>query len=135
MKKVKIKLDKDRHLNFSIQAWHESEKKLKKSCGKSDIAEIFNSGDFKSIAIVLWAGLIWEDPSLKPEYLMTVLAGMKKGALKTAGKKLKKALAIFYKDMNEKNKTAEKLTAELNKLDAEIGDIKSRPKLTTVKKR
>lgn len=65
IKAVPVMLDKERNIRFDLNAFAE----LEEATGKTltDSIDDIGKGSLKTVRTVLWAGLVWEDPTLTPQ--------------------------------------------------------------------
>jgi hypothetical protein len=64
-----IQLDKSRNFRYGMKAISIIEKKLKKNISKID----FDDLSMEDTAIIIWSGLVHEDPKLTPEKVMDLV--------------------------------------------------------------
>lgn len=67
-----ITLDKARNVRFGMKALSMIEKKMGKPLAKLDLSEL----TIEDLMVVIWAGLVWEDPELTPEKLLDIVDAM-----------------------------------------------------------
>lgn len=64
-----IMLDRPRNFRFKMRALSSIEKKFGKPLAKLNLQEC----TIDDLTVIIWAGLVWEDPELTPERLMDII--------------------------------------------------------------
>lgn len=100
IKAIPIKLDKERHLKFDLNAFAELEEEYGNI---EDALKQMEKGSIKALRAILWAGLIHEDENLTPKQVGSLI-GL--SDLEELAKSLTKAIKGHLpapKDENNKN--------------------------------
>jgi len=108
MRGITIKIDgKKRRLRYDSAAFYRASEKMSKTIGP----EL----SVRDLSLILWAGLIHEDPGLSLGTIEKTVKASSPKSLKVLQKKIEKALEDYIRTLNRSIKDVSKIKSEFDK--------------------
>ena len=126
MRDIKIKINgKKRRLKYDAAAFHRVSEKMSVEQIKKTIGQDLS---VKALSLILWAGLIHEDPVLNLNEVEKIVKESNPRILKALRKAIKKATCSYAQTLDQSIKEVTEITNKYNKLGKRLAALEKKRK-------